>query len=86
MIQSPIRIKVLYFTQIADAAGTREESYSLPSNASVAELLGRISTAHKKIEKTKPMMEIAVNEDMAKPDQVLKDGDTVALFSPISGG
>lgn len=81
-----IRVRVLYFAQVGDAAGTRSESHELPEGASVADLLSRVSQSHEKIEKMKRIIKAAVNEEMAAPDQVLRDGDTVALFPPITGG
>jgi molybdopterin synthase sulfur carrier subunit len=29
---------------------------------------------------------VAVNEEYAEPDDVIKSGDTVALIPPVSGG
>jgi sulfur-carrier protein len=86
VIELSIRVKVLYFAQVGDAAGTRAESQTLPEGASVAVLLNRVSQAHEKIDKMRRIVKTAVNEEMAGPDRVLRDGDTVALFPPITGG
>ena len=86
MVQVTIRVKVLYFAEVRDAAGTYEESYTLLDGATVAELLSRISSSHQKIGKIRRMIKAAVNEDMAEPDHPLQDRDTVALFPPIAGG
>jgi len=79
-------VRVLFFAQVSDATGIREESYVLPDGASVAELLRLITSKYEKIEKTRVMMKIAVNRLMAEQSHVLRDGDVVALFPPISGG
>jgi molybdopterin synthase sulfur carrier subunit len=77
---------VLYFAQVGDAAGTRAESHMLPEGASVAVLLSKVSESHERIDKLRRIIKTAVNEEMAGPNRVLKDGDTVALFPPITGG
>jgi molybdopterin synthase sulfur carrier subunit len=87
MSELPIRVKVFYFAQFSDAAGTREESYTLPDGSvSVADLLSRVSSAHEGMEKLERMMKIAVNKEIAEPSSRLRDGDSVALFPPIAGG
>jgi len=82
----PIRVKLLYFGQARDAAGVGEEEFTLPDRASISVLLKDSSTAHSKIGTMKGSMQIAVNEEMAKPGQVLEDGDVVAFLPPVAGG
>ena len=82
----PIRVRVVYFAQFSDAAGTREESYELPESTSVAELVSRVSSAHERVERIRQMMNIAVNKMIVGPGSTLQDGDVVALFPPITGG
>ncbi len=86
LVQLPIHVKVLYFAQVADAVGSRQELYSFPKSASLAQLLSRVSSAHSSIQKVRPMMKMAVNGDIAGPSRMLSNGDTVAFFSPITGG
>ncbi len=81
-----IHIRVLYFGQARDAAGKGEEEYSLPDRSSVDVLVQRSSSAHPKIEKMREIMQVAVNEELAKPGQLLRDGDVVALLPPVAGG
>lgn len=33
-----------------------------------------------------PKLIIALNQELAKPDQTLRDGDVVAFFPPVTGG
>ncbi len=82
----PIRIKLVYFGQARDAAGIREEAFTLPDKASVELLLTKTSQAHEKVERIIGMMKIAVNEELVDKGQVLHDGDTVALLPPVAGG
>ncbi len=81
-----IRVTILYFGQARDAAGTGEEEFTLPDRASVNVLVNESCGAHSRIGKMKSSMQIAVNEDIAEPGQVLKDGDVVAFLPPVAGG
>ena len=82
----PIRVKLFYFGQARDAAGTREEEFTLPDKASVDVLLSKASEAHEKIDKIREILKIAVNEELVERGKILRDGDTVALLPPVAGG
>jgi molybdopterin converting factor subunit 1 len=82
----PIHVKLVYYGQARDAAGTREEDFTLPERASVNLLLDKSLKAHGKLEKIRGIMKVAVNEELAEKSQVLRDGDTVALLPPVAGG
>jgi molybdopterin converting factor subunit 1 len=81
-----IRVKVLYFGQAREAAGTGAESVSLPSTASVKMLVRRSLDAHERLQAMSGALRIAVNEEVAAEDSGLADGDTVAFLPPIAGG
>ena len=82
----PIRVKVLYFGQARDAAGTGAEFLSLPSFASVGALVIESTKAHHLLKGISASMRVAVNEEIAAENRRLKDGDVVALLSPVAGG
>jgi len=82
----PIRVKVLYFGQTRDASGSGEEEFSLPDRAPLQTLLERAKSKHAKLGEVAEFMQVALNEEMAKGDERLKDGDVVALIPPIAGG
>jgi molybdopterin converting factor subunit 1 len=81
-----IRVRLLYFGQARDASGTGEEEFALPDGSSVKVLLGESSAAHAKIGTMRRSMQIAVNEEIAEPGRLLKDGDVVAFLPPVAGG
>jgi molybdopterin converting factor small subunit len=74
----PIRVKVLYFGQARDAAGTRAEFLSLPNFSSVGALVSESTRAHHLLKGISGSMRVAVNEEIAAEDRPLKDGDVVA--------
>ena len=81
-----VRVKVLYFGQAREAAGTGEEEFSLPSGSSVETLVVRSVEAHRRLEKMPRGMRFAVNEEVAEEDRSLADGDVVAFLPPVAGG
>ncbi len=81
-----IRIRVLYFGQAKDAAGTSDEELSLSAPASLQDLLEKTESRHAALAKLKKITRIAVNTELAKQDQNLDDGDEVAFLPPVAGG
>ena len=82
----PIRVKVLYFAQAREAAGMVEEDISLPNRSSVKTLVRLSTRAHFKLEKISAVMRVAVNEEVAREEDRLEEGDIVAFMPPVAGG
>ena len=76
-------IKVRYFANMRDQMGRAEETVSLEGDAvTVEDLWGKISA-------TRAMPSnvlIAVNMEYTDSSRVLKNGDEVAFFPPVTGG
>ena len=80
-------IRVLYFASLKEAMGKAEEEVELPLGISTAGALrdwliadGRTALASAK------NLRMAVNQDMARLDDVVKAGDEIAFFPPVTGG
>ena len=82
----PIRVRVLYFGQAREAAGRKEEEFSLPSASSVKTLVGLSVNAHRGLQVMQGAMRVAVNEEVAGQGYRLADGDVVAFLPPVAGG
>lgn len=76
-------ITVLYFAGLKEQAGTAEETFDF-AGREVQELLAAIS--HKYDSFSQDVIHIAVNEEYVSPNEVLQEGDVVALIPPVSGG
>jgi molybdopterin converting factor subunit 1 len=79
-----MRVRVLYFGVLKDVAGGSRAEMELEEGASVADLLAR----HRGQETAAvwDSIAVAVNQEYARAEDVLKDGDEVALLPPVSGG
>jgi molybdopterin converting factor subunit 1 len=79
-----MRVTVLYFGVLKDVMGHRTVVMELVEGASVGELLALhrgSGTAS-----VWDSIAVAVNQEYARAEDVLKDGDEVALLPPVSGG
>jgi molybdopterin converting factor subunit 1 len=74
-------VSVLFFGATADVVGTRKiETIATTST----ELLENILSEYPRLASHKLL--VAVNQDYASDSVPLKDGDEVAIFTPVSGG
>ena len=81
-----IKINVLLFGACREAAGAGEINCDLAAPADVACAWDEIKTRFPDLEKFERSALFAVNEEHSRKDQPLEDGDTLAVFPPVSGG
>jgi molybdopterin synthase sulfur carrier subunit len=82
-------ITVLYFARLREVLGTGAEQIMLP--AGVRDLNGlRTHLAARggvwADELKKQTVRAAVNQNMARGDSAIADGDEIAFFPPVTGG
>ena len=77
-------ISVLFFGGTADVIGSRKAKIEIDAGSAVRDVLDRVVSNHPQLSKGKLLS--AVNEEYSDLDVVLKDGDEVAIFTPVSGG
>lgn len=82
-------IKILYFAALREKLGTAGESLELPAGVTdvggVLKLLAERGGEWATLAAVKNMKS-AVNQEMARPDTLVKDGDELAFFPPVTGG
>ena len=79
-------MRVLYFATLRDLAGTREEQIGLPDDSTVADLKALLTRKHPDLSRAHSSMLVSINREFAFEEDVLHDGDEVAIFPPVSGG
>ncbi|MBS1801581.1 MAG: MoaD/ThiS family protein [Acidobacteria bacterium] len=74
-------MRVLYFGVLKETLGRESEMVDLAEGACVADVLARFGN-----EEQMRSIAVAVNHEYARREDVLRDGDEVALLPPVSGG
>jgi len=75
-----MRVRVLYFGVLKERLGRDGEEMELAAGARVRDLLARFEG------EWISGVAVAVNREYAKGEDVLKEGDEVAVLPPVSGG
>jgi len=81
-----MRVRVLFFGGLKDIAEKSSDSLDLADGASVRDLLKHYSLEFPRMREAMASLAVAVNQEYAGPEAVLKPGDEVALLPPVSGG
>lgn len=81
-----MRVRILLFGMLKDIAGKSSDSLDLPEQSSVRDVLTRYESTIPRFKDSLPSLAFAVNQQYAKPETTLHDGDEVALLPPVSGG
>ncbi|MBU8905030.1 molybdopterin converting factor subunit 1 [Desertibacillus haloalkaliphilus] len=77
-------IKVLFFAELEEIVGRREVELE-QSSLTVTELKQLLSERYPSLPELERFM-VAINEEYGDDQDVIKEGDTVALIPPVSGG
>lgn len=85
-LEKEITINLLWFSVLAEHRGKRTESVTLTSGTTAHDLVTYLAGAMPILEKYRPFIRIAVNQSYVDDDISLRDGDEIALITPVSGG
>lgn len=77
-------MKVLFFGQTAEIVGVRELEISLNEATKANEAFAEILEKYPKLKENKLLF--AVNQEYSNGDELLKNGDELAIFTAVSGG
>jgi molybdopterin converting factor subunit 1 len=79
-------ITVRFFATLRDRAGDEAVDLELPDETNVGQFLAWIAEAYPALDPALASTLVAVNHEFAFQEDLLADGDEVALFPPVSGG
>lgn len=83
-------IRILYFARLREQLGTAGEEITAPDESTtvgdLAALLRRRGDAWAELLPEGGTVLAAVNQEMARPETQIRDGDEVAFFPPVTGG
>jgi molybdopterin converting factor subunit 1 len=80
-----MQVRVLFFGSLRDA-GMAGAEVTLPEGATAAELLDLLAAEHPVLCGMRDSLALAINQEYASRDSLLREGDEVALLPPVSGG
>jgi molybdopterin converting factor subunit 1 len=80
-------ITILYFAWLRERTGLSEETFALSAaQTTVADLIGILAERHPAAFQNRRTIRCAVNQEFADLSIVLRAGDEVAFFPPVTGG
>ena len=82
---NPASITVLYFAQVAELTGRRQEACPLETPIKGTEWLAQLETRYPQLAPVN-RLKLAVNQYHVPHDTLIKPGDEVAVFEPVTGG
>jgi molybdopterin converting factor subunit 1 len=81
-----MRVRVLYFGVLKEIFSRENEMLELAQGMDVAGLLGMYRESGRAPANLWDSLAVAVNQEYARAENLLRDGDEVALLPPVSGG
>ena len=80
------KVSVRFFARYAELAGCTSSAVNVPTPATVGDVIARIREVFPGTQALPPKPLAALNLRQVKLDQLVSDGDEVALLPPLSGG
>lgn len=81
-----MRIRVLFFAAVRDLTGVESASFEVDCETRVKDLLSKIEAKYPKTQGIWRAVRVAVNEEFASLQTILRKGDTLAIIPPVAGG
>ena len=81
-----MKVRVLYFAAAREKAGTNAADIELADDATVAALFEKLAREQPRLGDVLRACRAAVDEEFAPLTTVLRDGQTVGVLPPVSGG
>ena len=80
-----MKIKVLFFAELKEIFGAHR-LMEVPEGLKIEEVVSRMAGISDKFISQKRPLVYAVNENFETQDKKLRDGDCLAIMTPMSGG
>lgn len=79
-------IEVLLFAQLQDAAGTDRIIVEVEKGTTASQLAVDVVTKHANADLASLPLRCAIDEEFVANHHVLRDGDRLAILTPVCGG
>ena len=81
-----MHVTVRLFGRLRDISGSRQFQRELPDGATASALWDLLEDEHSEMVPYRTTVSVAVNEEYAKMDIALAEGDEIVFLPPVSGG
>jgi MoaE-MoaD fusion protein len=81
-----VKVNIRLFANFREAVGAKALSWELPPEATISDLLQAMRSQYPQFNAHSLPLVISLNKQFARPENILHDGDEIALFPPVSGG
>jgi molybdopterin converting factor subunit 1 len=81
-----MRVTIRLFARLRDIAGAAELRREVDEGATLRDVWHALAAEFHELERYTASISGAVNEEYARMDARIKDGDEVAFLPPVSGG
>ena len=82
-------LTIRYFANVRETLGVDHETVELPAAATIPSLIATLASRHgvrwQQLTGATRLL-VAVNQELVPLESVIKDGDEVAFFPPVTGG
>ena len=79
-------IRTLFFAQCSDIVGSREMDLEMAGGSTGQDLMDQLAREYPALKALERSIMLSVNQEYVEREQLLADGDEIALITPVSGG
>jgi MoaD family protein len=81
-----MKVKVQFFAQLRDLAGTSETEIEIPEGSTVRDLLGKIYAQKGALRSRDASILVGAGVEFVGRDHELKPGEEISIMPPVQGG
>lgn len=81
-----MKVKINTYSSVRAECGFSERETDYPENSSVRDIMQMLFNEFDGLGKMKGRLLFALNEEYCDESTIVKDGDSLAVFPPVSGG
>lgn len=81
-----MKVNVLFFGATADAVGEREIEFETKESERAENIFSEILESFPNLKNYGKSLLFSVNQEYANSNEIVKDGDELAIFTAVSGG
>jgi len=81
-----MKIKIMTFASVKEICGFSEKDIEISNGLCVADVVQDLIRDYKDFNRVKDRLLYAVNDVYCDEERILSDGDSLAVFPPVSGG